>query len=356
MKLKVWLLIILLLVVVTLLPRECSCEEFTVHKRLHNPEPPPPHSRVLNPQLHYPTLRPPKPPNTTYTHHPRPSPYPGPTPHNQREILKPKDTFTPLITDKHLSGLGVDPSFKGVPKDWEQGEAEMAHKYMGSCKNILEVGGGSGKVSHYLNRNLRNPKAHLVVEPSVWDIGNHIADNRDSHKDQYLLDKRKITDIPLSEITEKIGPVDCIVSDCEGCMLDFYKKNPHVFATASKIMNEMDGHNPELRKMWSDHGYTYLVKGCGCGGCGCDTDLWVRGPNPRGHSQPRCSSSYNPIIPPPAPSIPRKKQEVLTPRSHPYSTGGRPSLPTIQPPHPTRQRRPRKHPSLPRHTPGPTPN
>lgn len=177
---------------------------------------------------------------------------------------------------KKITGIGIDSSFEGVGPDHEQGEAEMAHKYMSSCKNILEVGGGSGKISHYLNRNFKNPTAHYVVEPGEWDWANHLNKNKEKHNDQYYIDTRKIEDIPLEEIENKIGEIDCIVSDCEGCMFNFYKENPKVMKKTRLIMNEMDGHNDELRKLWSTNDYTYLVKGNGCG-VNCDSDLWIKG-------------------------------------------------------------------------------
>lgn len=303
-----WCLFVILLLIICFLPRET--EEFTDNFNIqHFPKP---H------HYHLAKLVPGKRVSKKNRRNASPRPY------NQRPVVRPRDPMTPLVVDKQLTGLGIDKSFDGVSPDWEQGEAEMAHKYMGSCKNILEVGGGSGKVSHYLNRNLKNPEAHYVVEPSVWDIGNHLAKNREKHSDKYFLDKRKINDIPLSDIEKKIGPVDCIVSDCEGCMLDFYKHNPRVFTTASKIMNEMDGHNQELRSLWSKNGYNYLVKGCGCGGCGCDTDLWVKG----SRKHPSHVDAFRHLQP--EKNVPKKRQEIVTPRS---KVGFHRMIPSIQEPH-----------------------
>ena len=311
MKKSLWCVLVSLILIVCFLPG--NTEKFT--DALHIRKFP----RPLH--HHLPTLVPQK----KDKQHPKTDKHkPTPEPHNHSKIMNPRDPMTPLTIDKKLTGIGIDKSFHGVSPDWEQGEAEMADKYMGSCRNILEVGGGSGKVSHYLNRNLKNPQAHYVVEPSVWDIGNHLAKNREKHNDRYFLDKRKINDIPLSDIEKQIGPIDCIVSDCEGCMLDFYKQNPQVFTTASKIMNEMDSHNEELRSMWSKNGYNYLVKGCGCGGCGCDTDLWVKGPM----KHPSHIDTLRNLKP--QSDVPRKHQEIITPRT---KIGFHRMIPSIQEPH-----------------------
>ena len=74
-----------------------------------------------------------------------------------------------VIIDKELDGTGIDDRFIGVDPTWEQGEAEVVYKYLDPniCTSVLEIGAGSGKVSHYINRKLKDPTKHYVVEPGA---------------------------------------------------------------------------------------------------------------------------------------------------------------------------------------------
>jgi hypothetical protein len=160
------------------------------------------------------------------------------------------------------------------------------------CKSVLEIGAGSGKVSHYINKNLKDRTRHYVVEPGEGHVGagdqhKYLRLNRNKHHDKYHIDNRAILDIPLKDIHDKIGKIDCIVSDCEGCTLEYYKKNPEILNETKYIINEMDGHvtnnsDQELRDLWKKNGFTHIDTGCGCGSgvtegeCGCDTEIWKR--------------------------------------------------------------------------------
>ena len=55
----------------------------------------------------------------------------------------------------------IDSSFKGAGPDHEQGECSIAFKIVPKCKNVLEIGGGVGKVSHFINKNLKKPFNHI---------------------------------------------------------------------------------------------------------------------------------------------------------------------------------------------------
>ena len=183
--------------------------------------------------------------------------------------------------NKKLTGVGCDSSFVGVGECHEQGEAEVADKYAKMCKSVLEIGAGSGKVSHYINKNLKDRTRHYVVEPGeghngAYDQYKYLLKNRNKHHDKYHIDRRAILDIPLKDIHDKIGKIDCIVSDCEGCTLEYYKKHPEILKEVKYIMNEMDGGHGELQSLWKKNGFTHIDTGCGCGGCSCDTEIWKR--------------------------------------------------------------------------------
>ena len=192
-----------------------------------------------------------------------------------------KEGYTRHFNNFRSSGEScLDNSFEGTSGPFHEiGECEFTKKYVGRCKNVLEIGGGTGKVSHYINQELKDKKKHYVVEPSIGmgvKFGKHIENNKRNHNDQYHIDKRKINDIPLWEIESKLGgKIDCIISDCEGCSLRFYENNPEVLRSVSMIQNEMDGNNEELRKLWKNAGFKHEDTGFGCG-IKCVTEMWVK--------------------------------------------------------------------------------
>ena len=188
-----------------------------------------------------------------------------------------------VIIDKEMTGTGISHDFIGISPDWEQGEAEMIDKYFDPniCQRVLEIGAGSGKVSHYINRKMNDRSKHYAVEPLEAEMGKRVGalihQNRKKMGDKYFIDHRKIEDIPTKDIVNKLGgPPTCIISDCEGCTLNYYQNNPEIFNSVKMIMNEMDGHTNKLRNLWKSNGFTQKVIGCGCGSNCCDTDMWVK--------------------------------------------------------------------------------
>lgn len=171
-----------------------------------------------------------------------------------------------------LSGIGIDPKYG----DYEQGEAEMANIYAGACKRVLEIGGGKGKVSHYINKNLKDPEKHVVVDSGKWYGIKEIQKNRIAWDDKYTIINKPISSVTYSELSKTLGNYpDCIISDCEGCSYEYYKKNPDILKNVDIIINEMDGYNTELRCLWKDKHFRLHAVGSGADGT-TTTEMWVK--------------------------------------------------------------------------------
>ena len=179
-------------------------------------------------------------------------------------------------------------SGEGFDDNWELGECSIAFKIIPHVNNVLEIGGGSGKVSHIINKILseRNlEKKHIVVEPIGKETmkGNHIKTNKKNFGDKYTLVEKYCENMNMNDLKILEGPPDCLYSDCEGCLLKFFKTEigKYVLKNVRYIVNEMDGFvinntlDNELRKLWRDNGLKKIGEGYGCG-VNCVTDIWKR--------------------------------------------------------------------------------
>ena len=55
-----------------------------------------------------------------------------------------------------FSGYGFD-------DNWEIGECSIANQVIPYCKNVLEIGGGTGKVSHIINQILKKKRENTDI-------------------------------------------------------------------------------------------------------------------------------------------------------------------------------------------------
>ena len=173
----------------------------------------------------------------------------------------------------------------GFSKKHEVGECSVAYQIIPLCRNVLEIGGGTGKVSHAINALLQRRglgRQHVVVEPGSGGRGNHgdtaLYTNRARLKDQYTVVKKFANDLTASDLRALDGGVpDCLYVDCEGCLLSFQKTalGSRVLKSATYVVNEMDGHNDALRAMWRSYGFRKVAVGYGCG-TRCDTEVWKK--------------------------------------------------------------------------------
>ena len=183
----------------------------------------------------------------------------------------------------NYSGVGFD-------ENHEVGECSVAIQIIPLCNNVLEIGGGAGKVSHMINsilaeRNLETQ--HIVVEPGSIGYGNHgdenIYLNKEKFKDKYTVVKKLCGDLTMEDIKIFDKPPDCLFVDCEGCLKDcqetaFFK---YVLENVRFIVNEMDGfvQSPTcdqiIKNKWKSFGFKKIATGYGCG-VTCDTEIWYK--------------------------------------------------------------------------------
>jgi len=163
----------------------------------------------------------------------------------------------------------------GGESEW--GEREVAAKWTGKCKCVLEFGGGAGSVSTVVQKFLRNKNNHVVIQPAENGMygglrqlrKNKKACNSKFHIIDHILKPGEGT--KLQKLVSR--PFDCIVADCEGCLHHEYEKNPDLFKNVRLIQVERDdgGKYDELFK--NKLHMTLKDTGKGCGGR-CITEVW----------------------------------------------------------------------------------
>lgn len=172
---------------------------------------------------------------------------------------------------------------EGFDENWEIGECSVAFQIIPKCNNVLEIGGGSGKVSHIINKLLKEKNIenrHLVLEPNddnTMGGNDNIYKNKKIYNDKYTILEKYANDLTIEDLSILEGPPDCLYSDCEGCLFDFFKKDigKYVLKNVRFIVNEMDGHNKELNQIWSENNFKKVAIGYGCRKS-CNTEVWYK--------------------------------------------------------------------------------
>lgn len=152
----------------------------------------------------------------------------------------------------------------GFGTNHEIGECSIAIQIIPLVDNVLEIGGGAGKVSHMINsilakRNLETQ--HVVVEPGIGANGNHgdhdIYANKEKFNDKYTIVKKLCNDLNMNDIKIFDKPPECLYVDCEGCLKEC-QTTPffdYVLKNVKYIVNEMDGYNEIITEQWSSYGF-----------------------------------------------------------------------------------------------------
>ena len=163
----------------------------------------------------------------------------------------------------------------------EAGECSMAEFIVPRCRNVLEIGAGAeGNVSQAIQRTLNEPSRHLAVENDRGAYESHL-NMMNTHNLKHTLVHASASSLSLDDVKKVLGgDVHCLISDCEACLVDFFKGDvgKEVLKTAEIISNEMDGnaaHDNELRSLWGASGLCPTTKSFGCG-MNCDTEMWHR--------------------------------------------------------------------------------
>jgi len=181
-----------------------------------------------------------------------------------------------------FSGYGFD-------DNWEIGECSIANQIIPYCKNVLEIGGGTGKVSHKINQVLKKRRReyrHLVLEPNDENTmggNNNIYKNKKKFNDKYTILEKYAENLTTDDLKILKGPPDCLYSDCEGCLYSFFNTDigKYVLNNVRFIVNEMDGFTKgedidnNLRNIWNSNSFKKIGTGYGCG-ISCDTEIWYK--------------------------------------------------------------------------------
>lgn len=134
----------------------------------------------------------------------------------------------------------------GAEEEW--GERDVAYKFTSPDACVLEFGGGAGSVSHVIQRVLKNPSDHVVVQPDDSDamFGGlaQLRRNKEACKSDYKIIDHVLARGEGQSIRSMVSrPFSLIVADCEGCLLEEYEKNPDLFENVKMIQVERDDDN-----------------------------------------------------------------------------------------------------------------
>ena len=104
-----------------------------------------------------------------------------------------------------------------------------------------------------------------------------IERNRIMFGDNYTLVRKYANQITCEDLRVLDYRPDCLFVDCEGCLKDFQETETgkYVLSNVRFIVNEMDGHNPEIIQQWLNAGFKPLATGYGCDDSTCDTEIYT---------------------------------------------------------------------------------
>jgi len=148
----------------------------------------------------------------------------------------------------------------------ETDEQEIATMFIDPDSVVLELGARYGTVSCAINKQLRNPRNQVSVEPdkTVWDAleKNRIANEcqfstlrgfisnkqlalvnggKDGYAMTGVIGESDVPSFSLDSIEQATGlKFDTLVADCEGCLESFFEENPHMYQQLKMITFEHD--------------------------------------------------------------------------------------------------------------------
>lgn len=147
----------------------------------------------------------------------------------------------------------------------EQQERFIVEKFLNEDETVLELGGRYGVISCLINKRIKNPRHHVVVEPdsTVWEtLKNNLKtngcapyivkgfisnekldlDSRGYISKAYKNPNSKIPCYTLDEIKKlcNIKKFTVLVADCEGCLGSLFEENPQLYKELKMITFEED--------------------------------------------------------------------------------------------------------------------
>ena len=140
----------------------------------------------------------------------------------------------------------------------ERPEQELIAKFLPNDCCVLEMGGESGTTSLIINKILKDPTNHVLVEPSKISITKlnyvqslyntkfhivhgYVGRNKDAHIKLWP-ECQYSTMVDLSELENLVNQkVDVLVIDCEGAFYNILQDIPEILDSIRLIIIEMDG-------------------------------------------------------------------------------------------------------------------
>jgi hypothetical protein len=155
----------------------------------------------------------------------------------------------------------------------ERPEQELIAKFLPRDCCVLEMGGHSGTTSLIINKILKDPTKHVLVEPSRYSIPRllqtqqlyntkfkiahgFVGRNREEH--EKLWDEcAQCKMFDLAELEDLVGKkFDVLVIDCEGAFYNILNDMPDILDAVKLIIIELDGPDekvPFVRQTLIDH-------------------------------------------------------------------------------------------------------
>ena len=168
----------------------------------------------------------------------------------------------------------------------EWGERNVAAKWTkGFCHSVLEFGGGAGSVSTVIQMSLENKRNHVVIQPReegmFGGLGALYKNQASCQMEFTVIDHVLAKDEGKTLLEHVSQPFDCIIADCENCLVGEYEKNPELFKNIKYIQVERDDRWPlnategPYDKLFIELQMKKLDSGIGCNGA-CETEVWGR--------------------------------------------------------------------------------
>ena len=175
-----------------------------------------------------------------------------------------------------------------LSKHVEEGERHVASMFTRPNACVLELGGGSGAVSVIVQQMLKNKGNHVVVQPEKGEADetpmfggiDNLSKNKKACQCEYHIIDHVLKVGEGEEIQRLVSkPFDTLVVDCEGCLVNEYRKNPGLFSHVTMIQVERDDiiieGSDNYAPLLTDIGFNKIHDGVGCDGR-CPTEVWVR--------------------------------------------------------------------------------
>jgi hypothetical protein len=106
----------------------------------------------------------------------------------------------------------------------EWGERDVAYKFTDPDACVLEFGGGSGSVSLVVQRILKQPSNHVVIQPAdssgMFGGYEQLCENQQSCSAAFTIIDHILQAGEAPQVLDLVSkPFDLIIADCEGCLV-----------------------------------------------------------------------------------------------------------------------------------------